>query len=62
MSEEKRYYIADPQAVREVLEHRINYAKISVKKPNSDEWSSVGYISWSKAGKTLTIMVSEKHV
>jgi ribosomal protein L14E/L6E/L27E len=58
--EEKHYYIADPDAVKGVLEHQVNYAKISEKREGSEEWRSVGYISWSKAGKTLTVMIADK--
>lgn len=61
MSEEtKRYYIVSPEDVRAVLEHRNNWATISQKDTNSDEWLSAGYLSWSKTGKTLRIMVSSK--
>lgn len=59
-TEEKHYYIVDPDAVKGVLEHQINYAKISEKKQGSEEWTSVGYLSWSKAGNTLTVMIATK--
>jgi len=59
-NESKRYYTADPHDVREVLDHKKDWAKISQKKQGSEEWTSAGYIGWAKSGRTLTIMVSDK--
>jgi len=62
MSEQegKHYYIISPEDVRAVLEHRNNWATISQKDKAGPEWLSAGYLSWSKTGKTLRIMISDK--
>lgn len=62
MSEQagKRYFVVSPDDVRAVLDHRNRWAAISQKEKSGPEWLSAGYLSWSKTGKTLTIMVSDK--
>jgi hypothetical protein len=58
LSEQKSYYVVDPEAVKAVLNHEKKWAKVSQKKEGSEDWKPTGYIGWSKSGKSLTIMVA----
>jgi len=54
----RHYFIVSPDDLRGVLEHRNKWAKLSFKAEGTEQWQPAGYISWSKTGKTLTVMIS----
>jgi hypothetical protein len=58
--ERKKYYDADPDGVRQVLDKQIGYVNVTRRNDATGKWVSAGYLAWSRSGNTLRIMIAEK--